>query len=393
GQNITNTLVSNLQGISPSIARELVCGTENSLIKIWQKLQKLICSFNAGQWEPTALLDKNKKITAFLPVKLSMSPYSNWKRIRFREMSLLLDRYFLEREETENKQQLLEQLRNKVNRILTRSQKKERQQQIEYQSALNADRYRLWGDILLANLSQIPKGAKEITLPNFYREGEKVTIPLDPSSSAAANAQRYFRKYRKSKNSHAKIMAQLNQTKNEINYLESVLYNLEHANLQELQEIQEELERCGYIKKQRGKEKKQLSSSSSPLRFLSSEGYEILVGKNNRQNELLTFKLASKHDIWLHVKDQPGSHVIIKGKNPPAKTLHEGALLAAFYSKAADSANVPVDYTEVRHLRKPPGGKPGMVIYKNHHTLFVTPKTEIIKKLQALSNNIINPPQ
>lgn len=390
------SLVNTVQGISPLIAREIInriLPAEDARIqeehhaqsftqKLWEEIQKLRETCRQNSWQPSAVFDNDNKdkYVAFAPMKLTL--YPDTQQTPFKSISHLLDTFFLNREESEKTQQLSKLLVNRVEQILTRNKKKRRSQRAELAYSKSSDRYRLRGELLLANLSQIPKGAKKVTLPNFYQEDQKITVLLDPSISATANAQRYFNKYRKSKRSCAKIQAQLQTTEGEIKYLESILYNLEKAGLEDLSVIKQELEESGYIKVQK-KKKKHHGSISSPSCFISSDGHRILAGRNNRQNDIITFNLASKQDTWLHVKDLPGAHIIINKDSPPSKTLEEAAMLAAFFSKGADSANVPVDYTLVRYVRKLPGAKPGMVTYKNHRTIFVTPDKEQVNRLRS----------
>jgi predicted ribosome quality control (RQC) complex YloA/Tae2 family protein len=224
-----------------------------------------------------------------------------------------------------------------------------------------------------------------------------VTIPLDPQLSPAENAQNYFKRYNKAKRTLELASKHAALTRQEIDYLEGVHLAVENAaDLDDLKEIEEELVRAGYLKKLTRKRqvqgktpqyaKKKERSPGRPLRFVSPDGCEIWVGKNNKQNDEITFKIAKPGDTWLHVKDLPGSHVIVRSKQQPLpeSTLRYAAHLAAYFSKGRQSSNVPVDYTLVRHVRKPKGAHPGFVIYDHHRTLYVTPDPQVIESFRQL---------
>jgi predicted ribosome quality control (RQC) complex YloA/Tae2 family protein len=241
--------------------------------------------------------------------------------------------------------------------------------------AENSDNLRIFGELLNANIHAVPPGADSVTVFNYY-DGSEVKIPLDARYSAAKNAQLYFKRYGKSKTAVKEKTLQLEETESEILYLESVLTYLENAeNESEIESIRNELIETGYIRRRKSgfKEKK---FKASPVKYHTSSGLEILVGKNNRENDILTTKAASKKDIWLHTKDIPGSHVILRtdGIQPSAADIYEAASVAAYHSKARSSENVPVDYVPVKNVKKPAGAKPGMVIFTGNRTVWVNPK-------------------
>lgn len=209
-----------------------------------------------------------------------------------------------------------------------------------------------------------------------------MTIPLDPLLNPSDNAQRYFKKYNKYKNSLAVIDEQLEKTHEEIRYMDNLLQQLAHASMNDIEEIREELVQQGYLRDRVKKGKKKKKNDRPTLHvYTSSEGIELLVGKNNLQNEYVTNRLAGPNDTWLHTKDIPGSHVVIRAEQFGDTTLEEAAQLAAYFSQAKQSSSVPVDATLIRHVRKPSGAKPGFVIYDHQRTLFITPDEELIKKL------------
>lgn len=270
---------------------------------------------------------------------------------------------------------------------LLQNERHKNKKKIEYllkdlENTKEAGKFKLYGELITANLHQIQQGQKEAEVINYYdEEQKKIIIPLDPLKTASKNAQMYFKKYNKLKSGISYIQQQLTKTREEINYLDSVLAVLENASLNDIEEIREELVEEGYLKEKK-KHVQKKKDKPKIEQFLSSEGHTIYVGKNNKQNEYLVQKIASANDTWLHTKDIPGSHVVIKAKDFSDKTLFEAAMLAAYFSKAKHSSQVPVDYTLVKHVKKPSGAKPGFVIYENQKTVFVTPDQELIEKLK-----------
>ncbi len=257
-----------------------------------------------------------------------------------------------------------------------------------YADVLNAgesiEKNRLYGELLTANLHRLKAGSDSAAVLDYYCDPPaQVLIPTDPQLMPGENAQRYYRKYQKLKAARDMAALQREQTLAELDYLEGQLENLANCTAEnELEELIEELRAEGYIKKDRGERKKRKLAPSRPMCFISSDGVEMLVGKNNAQNDVLTLRTALPNEIWLHAKNIPGSHVIIRGGGePPENTLREAAALAAYYSKARGSDNVPVDYTPRKYVKKPSGAKPGMVIYTTNRTLYATPDETLIKRL------------
>ena len=245
----------------------------------------------------------------------------------------------------------------------------------ELLKAENSDRLRVFGELLNANLHTVSPGADSVTVLNYY-DGCEVKIPLDPRYSAAKNAQLYFKRYGKSKTAVKEKQIQLEETEAEIAYLESALTYLENAQTtEEIDGIRNELAETGYVRRRKTgfREKK---FKAAPMRYETSSGLEVLVGRNNRENDVLTLKTAAKNDIWFHTKDIPGSHVILRtgGGEPSPEDIYETASIAAYYSKGRSSENVPVDYVNVKNVKKPSGAKPGMVIFSGNRTVWVNPK-------------------
>lgn len=258
-----------------------------------------------------------------------------------------------------------------------------------YADALNSgeqmEKCRLYGELLTANLHSLKSGTDTAAVDNYYADPvERIAIPLDRQLTPGENAQRYYKKYQKLKAARDMAIVQREQTLSELNYLEGQLDNLTKCTAEnELSELIEELKDQGYIKRDKGGKKKMKLAASKPMHFVSSMGADIYVGKNNRQNDELTLRFASPNDIWMHTKNIPGSHVIVKGASEQdTATMTEAALLAAYYSRARGSENVAVDYTPRKYVKKPAGAKPGMVIYTTNKTAYVTPSEEAVAGLK-----------
>ena len=251
----------------------------------------------------------------------------------------------------------------------------------ERDAAGKLDTFQLYGELLTANSYAIQKGMTEAVVDNYYEEGTTVTIPLDPRKSPIDNAQRYYSRYTKAKTALVMIAEQLGKAEEDIAYFEMIKQQVLQASPEDIEEIREELAELGFLKARKVK-KKSKPKKPAPETYISSAGVKISVGKNNKQNDYLTFKMASREQTWLHTKDIPGSHVVIHDANPDEETIREAAILSAYFSKARGSSSVPVDYTEVRHVKKPNGSKPGFVIYFEQKTVFVTPDEDVVMKLR-----------
>ena len=288
----------------------------------------------------------------------------------------LMDKYFLEKDKQERIKGRSVNLQKLVTTNIERCIKKETKLNDLLKKCEDKDDFKIKGDLLTSYIYSIKKGDKDFTTVNFFSEdGEEITIPLDENKSPSENVQSYYKKYNKLKKSEESALEQLEKNDEELQYLYSVLTNIENCeSYTEIDDIKEELISTGYVRKRKsnGKNSKK-SKSSKPLHFVSSDGIDIFVGKNNIQNDYLSLKFANKNFMWLHTKNIPGSHVIICSNDVPDKTLVEGATLAAYYSKAKDSSKVPVDYTLVKNLKKPNGANPGMVIYHTNYTMYVEP--------------------
>jgi len=390
GQQAESIIINSIQGISPFLSREIIARAGVSLVSkesaqlLWNALDELIQIYSSRHWEPTLLCDNEGNPVDFCAFK----PLQSFKgRFRFvPSISSLLDEFYTYLEKIEGEKNLQSILNHHVDQALKKSRRKEKVQSDELEEAKKADRFKLLGDLIILHLRTIPAKTKEIYLDNLYSpEGEKIKVSLEPQLSPTLNAQRYFKKYRKARQGEKQISKRLAQTRQEIAYLESVRFSMEKADLPTLQEIKEELEEAGFLPAKKKPPLQKKTSHFNPLKYYTSQGEEIYLGRNNRQNEHLVHKFAAKTDLWLHVKDIPGAHVIIRSENPSPETVREAALLAAYYSKGAGSSNVAVDYTFVKNIKRHPAGKPGMVIYTNFKTIFVTPEEQLLRPL--LSKN------
>ncbi len=288
----------------------------------------------------------------------------------------LMDKYYLEKDKQERIKGRSVNLQKLVITNIDRCIKKENKLNDVLKKCEDKDNFKIKGDLLTSYIYSIKKGDRNFTTFNFFSEkGEEITIPLDENKTPSENIQSYYKKYNKLKKSEESAIEQLEKNDEELQYLYSVLTNIENCeNYSEIDDIKEELISTGYVRKRKanGKSSKK-AKSSKPIHYISSDGIDIFVGKNNIQNDYLSLKFANKNFMWLHTKNIPGSHVIICSNNIPDNTLVEAATLAAHYSKAKDSSKVPVDYTLVKNLKKPNGSNPGMVIYHTNYTIYVEP--------------------
>ncbi|MBN8207416.1 NFACT family protein [Bacillus sp. NTK071] len=301
----------------------------------------------------------------------------------FDSSSELLDRFYYGKADRDRVKQQSNDLERFLSNELKKNEKKIEKLSRTIKQAQEADTFQLLGELLTANMHMVKRGDKKVSVQNYYDEdGGMIEIELNPQKSPSENAQAYFKKYNKAKNSISVLQEQIEMAHQEIAYLDQLIQQLTAASPRDIEEIREELEEEGYIKKRSRKKKKSKPTKPQLDVYESTDGTEILVGKNNKQNEYLTNKLAARSETWLHTKDIPGSHVVIRSKEYTEETLLEAANLAAYFSKARESGSVPVDYTEVRHVKKPNGAKPGFVTYDQQNTLYVTPDQDLIFRMK-----------
>lgn len=321
--------------------------------------------------DPVIYDDNNGKrqFAAFLPSNIKEEQLTHYDTL-----SVMLDAFYAQKAERDRSKELAGQVLKVLHNELKKDRRKVKKLKQQLEDAAKADYYRIRGEILTTYLGKLTAGMTEITLPNFYDDNKPLKIKLDPELSPSRNAQKYFTKYDKLKTSVDYVKEQLKLANDEINYLANIESQIDLASPADIQEIRLELQQQGYIKQKRQKSKKRRKVRvSKPEEFHTSNGTTVLVGKNNLQNDRLSFKIANKNDIWLHVKDIPGSHVIIRDSDPDEQTLLETAQLAAYFSKGRNSDNVPVDYLPAKRLHKPNGAKPGFVTFTGQKTLYVTP--------------------
>lgn len=372
-------IVTQFTGFSPLHAEELLYRMTSASNRV-QCFKEFIASFANGGTSPMYVLANHK--TYFSPIELThlhgdMTTYPN--------VHELLDRVFFARAERDRvKQQagdLERWLQNEIDKLALKTKKLTK----DYERASKLDQLQLYGELLMANIYSFEKGVKEVTVINYYSENsEEITIPVSERKTPIENAQGYYTKYTKAKNALIMVQQQLEKTKEEITYFEMLAQQVQQAAPGDIEEIREELAEQGYLKLRHSKKKKK-PVKPEPERYISSTGIAISVGKNNKQNDMLTFKIAKRTDIWLHTKDIPGSHVVIHSSEPDETTLREAATLAAYFSKARESSSVPVDYTDIRQVKKPNGAKPGFVIYFEQKTLYIDPDEALILQLKKQS--------
>ncbi|WP_068774553.1 NFACT family protein [Paenibacillus sp. FJAT-26967] len=382
-------ILRSFSGISPLASREIVhrsgvkageAYVETDLAPLWQSFRSVTDAVRERNYTPVIVEDSQSGKLFFSVTELT---HIDGEVQIFPTISECLESYYGDKAERDTVKQRAADLVKLLQNEKAKNLKKIEKLRETKEAAQDADRFRIMGELLTAHLHEIRKGDKKAAVTNYYEEDQpQQTIVLDPLLTPSENAQRYFKKYTKSKNSLAYVEQQLVQAEMEIEYLSSLLQQLGTASLRDIEEIRDELAEQGYVRQRSGKGKrKKKTDKPSVSCFTSSEGLPIYVGKNNTQNDYVTNRLASSGDTWLHTKDIPGSHVVIRSQSFGEATLHEAAQLAAYYSQARESSSVPVDYTLVRHVHKPSGAKPGFVIYEQQKTLFVTPDTMLIKQL------------
>lgn len=293
----------------------------------------------------------------------------------FDSLSAMLDQFYAGKAEADRTKELAGNVLQVIHNELKKDKRKVKKLNRELDAAKDADQYRIRGEILTTYLNQLKPGMSSITLPNFYDDNKPLKINLSNELSPSRNAQKYFTRYDKLKKSVAYVNEQLRLTNEEIDYFNNIESQLDLGSPSDVREIKEELIQQGYLKKKhRSGKKRRKFKVSKPEAFQTSDGTQVLVGKNNLQNDRLSFKIANKNDIWLHVQGMPGSHVVLRNPHPSDQSLLEAAELAAYYSKGRHSEHVPVQYLPVKKLHKPSGAKPGFVTFRGQTTIRVTPK-------------------
>ena len=383
-------IVDHVAGISPLIARELAfgfCGeTDADVLTLDRaRLAEALTQPSLLQArQPTLLLCGGRpKDFTYCPIR----QYGAYMTARtMPSFSALLDAFYTETEQRERMLQKSQSLRRTVTNLLERTRRKLAAQRKEREASLDRETLRRRGDIVTANLHAMTRGMTVLRAEDFYQEDmPEIEIPLRPELSPQQNAARFYKEYNKAKHAEKILAEQIARGEIEEEYLGAVLDELNRAESErDLAEIRAELEAGGYVRSA-DRRRQQKQPASRPMRFRSSDGFEILVGRNNRQNDQLSLKTARRDDLWLHIQKFHGTHVIVccAGAPVPDGTITEAAMLAAWYSQAREGQNVPVDVTQVRNLRKPNGAKPGMVVYDRYRTVIVTPDAALCERLRA----------
>lgn len=390
---VFKALYGHYTGLSPLIAQELChrAGIDGDLStayfrevqdgpmllnRLYQTFSAVMTDIQKGVFSPVIIYE-NKTPAEFSVLPLTM--YAGRDTVSFSSVSTLLEHYYAEKNTVTRIRQKSSDLRRIVQTALERNIKKYDLQLRQMQDTEKRDKYRIYGELLNTYGYGAAPGVKSLEALNYYTN-EMITIPLDPQLTPSENAKKYFDKYNKLKRTYEALSSLTLEVKEEIEHLESIQTALDIALLEEdLVQIKEELIESGYIRRKGGSKKVKITSK--PFHYISSDGYHIYVGKNNYQNEELTFKLANGNDWWFHAKGIPGSHVIVKsgGDELPDTTFEEAARLAAYYSKSKGQDKVEVDYIEKKHVKKPSGGKPGFVVYYTNYSMMIDTDISQIK--------------
>ncbi len=389
-------LLDTFVGLSPLVCRELAFRAGGSTdvrlnflgaegrTKLINELKQLLQSVSENHFTPVIIsIGSVPKDFTFFPV----SQYESAAQLStFSTFSSMLDQFYEQRENMERIRQRGQDLIRCVTSARDRTARKLGNQEKELNATLDRDRLRQFGDLITSNLYAMHKGMACVRVSNYYDpEGTEVAIPLDPLLTPQQNAAKYYKEYNKAKTAQAMLTIQLEKGRRELDYLNSVLENITLAEGErDLQEIRQELTDTGYLHRPSKSKAREKRVTSKPMEFRSTNGLRISVGKNNTQNDLLTCKLASKNDIWLHTQKIHGSHVILwtEGGQADLQSLQEAACLAAWFSQGREASKVPVDYTPVKYVKKPGGARPGMVVYTTYETALVTPDENLAKRLK-----------
>ena len=390
--NVAKAIYTSITGISPLMAEE-VCyraGIDGGIptdgledverVHLAHTFLRMVDDIRDGHFEPN-IIYKGKEPVEFACFPLSQ--YQDYRAVSYPSIFPVLETYYAEKNIVTKMRQKTVDLRKIVQNALERNVKKYQLQQKQLKDTEKKEKYRVWGELLNTYGYEVEPGAKSMEALNYYTN-EMIQIPLDETMTPQENAKKYFDKYSKLKRTKEALDTLLQETGDEIKHLESIAASLDIASSEEdLVQIKEEMMEYGYVKRKNTGGKK-VKVTSRPYHYISSDGYDIYVGKNNFQNDELSFKFASGNDWWFHAKGQPGSHVIVKSKNEelPDRTFEEAGKLAAYYSKGRQAPKVEIDYTQKKNLRKPTGGKPGFIVYYTNYSLLIEPDITGLQQIQ-----------
>ena len=383
GKPLDKRLLDSFSGLSPLVCRELVHRAFYDINCLPDALEAFLESVRAGEFTPTLLTKDGKPAEySFMQLKQYGSEYEQQSLNSFSE---LLDAYYSKRELSERRRRRARELSHSVKTARDRIQRKLVCRLEELERTYGREEIRKNAELLTANMYRVKRGDSSVTVEDYYTDGcPSVEIKLDILKTPQQNAAAMFKEYNKLKTAEIHLTALVAEGEKQLDYLNSVLDELERAETErDLAEIRRELLETGYLKKQKGA-KPDKSKKQGPMRFISSDGYEILVGRSNSQNDELTTKTARRTDIWLHTKSVHGSHVIIscEGREPPERTIAEAASIAAYYSQGREGGKTAVDYTAVRFVRKPSGSMPGKVVYTDYRTVMAEADEALCEKLK-----------
>lgn len=391
-KRMSAALLSVLQGVSPIVCRDIAKNCDNSSVAdltssqlddVRNSLTKLQQKVINGSPEPTIILDSDNKPRDFSFMKIEQYGDSASSQ-KFETCSLLLDSFYDERDRIERTHQRAQDLFRLLHNTIERISRKINVQKAELNECANRETLRIYAELIQANQYQLQKGSFYYDLYNYYDNNNVVRIKADPALTPSQNAQKYYKEYKKSRTAEEKLNELISSGEQELLYIESVLDLLTRSNTErELSEIRAELAEQGYLRSRQTRNKQKQQKALPPIEYRSTDGFTILVGRNNIQNDRLSLKLAHNYDMWLHVKNIPGSHVVVVSNGVQVSDLavSQAAIIAAYHSRARDSSQVPVDFTYIKNLRKPQGAKPGKVIYNTYQTLTVNPQQDVVDKL------------
>lgn len=391
-KRMSAALLSVLQGVSPIVCRDIAKNCDNSSVvdltasqldDVRNSLTKLQQRVINGSPEPTIILDSDNKPRDFSFMKIEQYGDSASSQ-KFETCSLLLDSFYDERDRIERTHQRAQDLFRLLHNTIERISRKINVQKAELNECANRETLRIYAELIQANQYQLQKGSFYYDLYNYYDNNNVVRIKADPALTPSQNAQKYYKEYKKSHTAEEKLNELISSGEQELLYIESVLDLLTRSNTErELSEIRTELAEQGYLRSRQTRNKQKQQKALPPIEYRSTDGFTILVGRNNIQNDRLSLKLAHNYDMWLHVKNIPGSHVVVVSNGVQVSDLavSQAAIIAAYHSRARDSSQVPVDFTYIKNLRKPQGAKPGKVIYNTYQTLTVNPQQDVVDKL------------
>ena len=376
-------LLDSFSGLSPLICREMAFRCGGSFDTLPEQLDALHDTVIAGDFTPYMLLDGDKpRDFSFMPIR---QYGDSMKGESFDSFSALLDAFYARRDRAERQRRRSHELSRSIKTLRDRLVRKLAGQTEELQRTTGRDEIRKNAELITANMYRLKKGDRELLCEDYYQpDCPEVKIPLDPLKTPQQNAAAMYKEYNKLKAAEEHLTVLIDQGEKQLDYLNSVLEELSRAETEkDISDIRRELMETGYMKKARGAKPERIKAQA-PLRFVSDDGLEILIGRSNTQNDELTTKLARRTDYWLHTQKVHGSHVIVRcdGLEPPETTLEQAASLAVYYSQGRDSGKVPVDYTMVRFVRKPSGAMPGKVIYTDYKTLLAQSDEALARRLK-----------